>query len=296
MKKCLALLKRIPIKKLEYWLNNPRETPPSSVLTFLAYMRREFSIVDPIGLDPVKLENNLNEHLYFIRKHHPKAFDQTACQKLNLISDICANIKNRIGRIDDNSLEYQNERENEIRLMQLYQSIDIKQNAKTNEENEYSIIKKHIEIIIEAFKSKKLTLATIAIMDFGKFLLLNYPGQTIRQIKPSLPLFDSFKNHELPHLDLFQPLFKACLFLKNAEAHRDYPDTEARRALEGFEKSLSVFSSIMGRKRIEEASSSPSQESINQAKESIMSYLPAQQKIRKNLQILNGSLGKAIFF
>lgn len=301
MKKCLALLKRISTEELQYWLNNPRETPPSSVLVFLSYMRMEFSIVDPIGLDPVKLENNLNEHLYFIRKHNPKAFDPTALSKLILISRICENIKNRLAQIDDNSLEYENERENETRLYQLYQSIDInlldvEKNAKTNEENEYSIIEKHIETIIQAFKSKKLILATNAIMDFGKFLLLNYPNKTIKEIKRSLRSLDSFKSHELPPLDLFQPLLKAYLFLKKAEENKDGPDTDATRALEGFEKSLSVFSSLMGSKRIQDASSSANRESIKQAKESITSYLPDQQKIRKNLQILNGSLSKAVFF
>ncbi|MFZ2314112.1 MAG: hypothetical protein WAW86_00440 [Gammaproteobacteria bacterium] len=295
MRKCLALLKKISEEELQSWKDNPTETLPEKVSTFLYYMRVEFSLIAPIGLDPIKLAENLNECLYFLKKDLPQAFNQKALRKIDSISEICVEFKRHVEQtLGDSSLEYQIQRENEIKLTELYQGIDTNI-AVENDENEKSIIKNNIENIIKALKSNKLDIATMAFMDFGKFLVQNYPKKSLSDIQNQLDSFEIFREHDLPPLHILSQLSEARIRVLE-EAATEKRNTDTNRALDGLRKSLSIFSTLLGDDRVlTKLESDVDETAITQTKNAIACYLPAQQKIRYNLQMLNSSLSKVKF-
>lgn len=304
MHRCLKLLKSISQKELTSWLNGkPGNELPGKVDLFLYYMRVEFLLISPIGLDPIKLSENLIENIYFTNKNHlPLTRDMLA--KIDTISRIIDAKKSHIClTYGDDSIEYQKQRENETAISELYSSIDTiipardtdidKENH--DEENRNLIINFHVKNILSALNHNKLHLAIKSFMDFGNFLSKNYPNYSLEKIRESLYSIKLFKNEELPPLEIFCALFEARICLTTKLASNPSKHIIDIGALNGFKNSLNVFGFLMGENRLEKKLHPCDQHEINNAKNTIECHLPSQKKIRSNLQIMNKSISKVIF-
>lgn len=306
MKKCLALLKKITIKELHAWKDSPLEELPEKVSAFLYYMRLEFSLIAPIGLDPLKLADNLNECIYFVKKSNPRAFDDTTKEKIELISDICFAFKGQIAAtLGDTSLEYQVQRENEIKFVELHQAIEtaiqIEQEdaQSTLSRSEEILIEIRVKNIIAALKQDNLHAATQAFMDFGQFLLLNYPGYRLEQIQKELSSLAIFRESVLPPLHIIGQLSEARIRLIQEEVNGGSElNVDKVRALNGLKNSLTIVGNLLGGERVQEQldkNGDVNEDVINDATAVISCCLPAQRNIRFNLQMLKNSLSKAQF-